>query len=47
MKPNLILKDNDAKFYNEDLIENSLSLCQSPAKNIFYVGRLDGRKEST
>ena len=34
---NLRLYDNDAKFFNEDLVKNRLSLCRSSAKNYIYI----------
>ena len=33
----LRLYDNDAKFFNEDLVKNRLSLCRSSAKNYIYI----------
>ena len=33
----LRLYDNDAMFFNEDLVKNRLSLCPSSAKNYVYI----------
>ena len=37
IQSNLRLYDNDAKFFNEDLVKNRLSLCRSSAKNYIYI----------